>query len=558
MIPNITRGKKITGVVRYLVDKNSVREGRTGNVHESPHVVGGDAFLQAFYGSEELDATAADEIAAYLDEPRKEFDVSVQERIREFDKDKNEFVSGGFRDAHVWHCSLSLPAEDGKLSNERWAEITQDFMDGMGFTEASGKAPIRWVAIHHGESANGNDHVHIAAVLVREDGTKASVFQDQITAQRVSREIEQKYGLTQVNVRGMAERGEKPAEQRMAKEAGLDRTAAKEIAGRVRSAAEASVTEDEWIRRVRQAGVVIKPRFARGSTDVVVGYSASLQPSEYGGRFAFYGGGKLGKDLSLASVRERFGAPTVDQAQAASREWQAAFRGQRPVETSGREMRQLKAEVDRKYIKEGLSLNERLSRTSFDDNVAWSRAAGDVSASLNAWAKFDPDNRKNLKEAADVLSKTAQYRPHQGERQAAPRRDRGTGTAMLFLQQRTGGKGAVAGQAMMRQMIQTASAISKYHRANRDYREAERVYKMAVEKLQAVDLTGYRQLAQPAPDVGKMSEAQRARHVSGIGLAPGPLVLQEKGAGDSKTGELLPKKLTRYQPPVRNQPDRGR
>lgn len=41
----------------------------------------------------------------------------------------------------MWHCSLSLRAEEGDLSDERWAEIANDFMDEMGFTEASGKAP---------------------------------------------------------------------------------------------------------------------------------------------------------------------------------------------------------------------------------------------------------------------------------------------------------------------------------------------------------------------------------------------------------------------------------
>lgn len=42
----------------------------------------------------------------------------------------------------------------------------------MGFSEASGKAARRWVAVCHCVSTNGNDHLHSAVSLVREDGTK--------------------------------------------------------------------------------------------------------------------------------------------------------------------------------------------------------------------------------------------------------------------------------------------------------------------------------------------------------------------------------------------------
>ena len=47
----------------------------------------------------------------------------------------------------------------------------------MGFTEISGKADCRWVAVRHGLSKAGNDHIHIAVNLVREDGAKASMHQ---------------------------------------------------------------------------------------------------------------------------------------------------------------------------------------------------------------------------------------------------------------------------------------------------------------------------------------------------------------------------------------------
>jgi len=75
-------------------------------------------------------------------------------------------------DVHVWHCSLSLRADEGPLGDERWDAVAQDFAAQMGFAEASGRTPIRWVAIQHGVWSNGNDHIHVAATMVREDGTR--------------------------------------------------------------------------------------------------------------------------------------------------------------------------------------------------------------------------------------------------------------------------------------------------------------------------------------------------------------------------------------------------
>ena len=69
----------------------------------------------------------------------------------------------------------------------------------MGFTEASGKAQCRWVAVNHGTSENGNHHIHLAVSLVREDGTKASTHGDYKRAQQTCRELEVKYGLEQLS-----------------------------------------------------------------------------------------------------------------------------------------------------------------------------------------------------------------------------------------------------------------------------------------------------------------------------------------------------------------------
>ena len=101
-------------------------------------------------------------------------------------------------------------------------------------------------------------------------------------AQTVCRALEAKHGLPG---RGRRARHRHPGREAGRVGPGERRPAViarEDIAQRVRAAAVASASEAEWVRRVRGSGVVIKPRFAAGSTDVVVGYRAALS-SDRGG-----------------------------------------------------------------------------------------------------------------------------------------------------------------------------------------------------------------------------------------------------------------------------------
>ena len=55
------------------------------------------------------------------------------------------------------------------------------------------------MAIRHGHSKAGNDHIHIAASMVREDGTKWSSWRDFPRAQQAARGLEKKYGLEELS-----------------------------------------------------------------------------------------------------------------------------------------------------------------------------------------------------------------------------------------------------------------------------------------------------------------------------------------------------------------------
>jgi hypothetical protein len=101
---------------------------------------------------------------------------------------------------HIWHLSLSLPQQDRQLTDDQWAVIAREAIDAIGF-EREGLEPAAWVAVAHGTGAKGNQHIHIAASLVRLDGSRVNIWQDRKTLSRVCNECEHTYGLTVVKGR---------------------------------------------------------------------------------------------------------------------------------------------------------------------------------------------------------------------------------------------------------------------------------------------------------------------------------------------------------------------
>jgi hypothetical protein len=517
VIPNVVKGGDMRGLLYYLVSTDETRRGND-NAHTDPHVIGGDAFVQSWYGAQELTAPDAAAIAKYLDRPREVFAVEnmagawqqdplTGERRRLLDADGQPVM----RDVNTWHCSLSL-APGEVLSAERWEAVTSEFMTRMDFTDAGGKAGCRWVAIHHGPGKGGQDHVHIAASMVREDGTKwAGGYLDFKVAQEGCRQIEAKHGLTPVlgPAHGTTGRGVKRVE---ADRAAGGLTDPQRLAHGIRAAAVASVSEAEWVRRVRQAGIVVKPRFASGTTDVVVGYRAALRNP--GGQLNFYGGGTLGADLSLPRLQEAWPAPTIDQANAASAEWQAAFRGERsPGSSASRDQLRPNATADARARLDTFAA--RLERTPIGDRIGWSHAARDTAGALAAWARFDPQHADQIHAAAAAIARTAQdRRAGEGTRRAGDT----PGMAALVLLA-AGGDVRVQTAVMMAAILQAADALRRYHRESGNLAEARRVV-AAVKPLQDIHRS---YAATPAALAPRRAETSRPRDTGRLSTARGPL-----------------------------------
>ncbi|MFH8350214.1 relaxase/mobilization nuclease domain-containing protein [Streptomyces sp. NPDC018045] len=442
MMPNVTRGEDAPGLVGYLFGPGRFNE------HVNQRLIASHAGIVGqggphFRGPGELEALARE-----FDAPRQLFGTEVK---------------GG----HVWHCSISLPPEDGRLSDEQWAQVARRVMDDMGFSEASGKAPCRWLAVHHGPSKDGNDHIHLMVNLVRDDGTKASVWRDYPRVQQICGTLEREMGLRVVEGRGgRTVPGIKRGEQESAVRRGRPEPDRRTLARRVRAAAAVTGNEADFVRQLRSTGVIARPRYASGGRDEVTGYSVALQPAE-GAQPVWYGGGKLAGDLSLTRLREQW--PDSDPA-AAVAVWSERGAGERRrVNAALRD--EAAWEVAAQQIADARA---RLADIPPEDTVRWSQAAQETAGVLAAWSgRLETARPGPLARAADVLARSAQ-RTHEDRR--APLAERPgalKGAAMVTWYARGGGTGVWGQFLMVQQLRNVLRAVHDMHQA-RDERDQAR------------------------------------------------------------------------------------
>ena len=537
MMPNVTRGSRMSGLLVYLTSTDT---DKSKNAHTEPHLVAGDAAIMAWYDDGILDRDDALAIAKHLDQPRKAFGVEVKIKELQWDAVQKRRVPVGEKDANVWHCSLSLRAEEGALTDQQWGDIANDFVDSMGFTETSGKERCRWAAINHGTSENGNHHIHVAVSLVREDGTKASTHGDFKRAQETCRELEVKYGLEQLSsvyaTRGY-DRAEKATATRDDRE--MHRSS---LARKVRASAGASVTEAEFVRRARGAGLLVRPRYAKNTTDVIVGYSVAERPKQ-GERPVWFGGGSLGTDLKLGALREEW-MDSPHLATQAAAEWNAAARNKRTVSTKGPEKAIPPAEMWVEYTRNATALAEQLRTIPRDDHATWAKAAHDVSGAFAAWSHRLEPTPGPLAATAAELSRTAQLRaPREHSKPVAMPSI--AGTAMMFMAASSKNKTA-AQSALMLQLVNTAFAIYEMHQQSGRTREAQRLYNVVNSELKPFAAT----MPQPAL-VGAGEQA-----ATPLVPVPKSVELGLRGVAPVRPGSAVPTTPTPATPAVTHEPSR--
>ena len=392
VIPHVTHGENMPNLVSYLFGPG------LRNEHVDQHLVA------AYHGC------AADD-RLWESEPGVQRQIRSEARRLGWEVD---FPHARWAveppQGDVWHCSLSLPPDEAALTDEQWAIAAQTLVDRMGFSEASGRSGCRWVAVRHGPSVAGNDHIHVAVDRIRDDGTCASIYRDFRTVGRVAAELETRFGLRHVEgrTRGTcvpdATRGDREASNRLG-----DREPLRvRLERRVRACVAAASSEAEFVALAHEHGLVLRPRTAADGSRRVVGYSAA----ERDGRTArdprtgkrgpiWFGGGNLASDLSLPRLRTRWEANRATAHAARARAY-TAWTGTPhpgPQEPS--------RGVDAARARAAAASARRLRITH--TRVSWHEAAGPV-ADLLAAAAWAADGRTPgpLTAAARQMARAAQ------------------------------------------------------------------------------------------------------------------------------------------------------
>ena len=361
-------------------------------------------------------------------------------------------------DGHIWHLSLSLPSTDPQLTDDQWAEIAHKAIEAIGF-EHEGLEPAAWVAVGHGTSATGNQHVHIAASLVRVDGRRVDIWQSKRTLSRICAEIERSYGLTVVEGReGRGLPGLSRAE--------LERTAREQraeppritLARMVREASVASKDEAEFVRRLRGGGALVRPRFETGGNEAVVGYSVALRTGD-GDKPIWFGGGKLAKDLTLPNLRQ-FWEQSAEDRKTAVVEWCATrsdLLGRDAVLGDPDDWQRAVAGIERSV--------ERLKAVPVSDLAAWRGAAREAAGVFSALSRrFEGDSLGPMADAAEALGRSAQSRSEDPPPSRAAVRDL-RGIAAIVAQSELRNDSPIAWAMLLSQLGRTLDAIGDAHAA---------------------------------------------------------------------------------------------
>ncbi|MFJ3931580.1 relaxase/mobilization nuclease domain-containing protein [Streptomyces sp. NPDC090029] len=289
MIPRIQkRGQRTIGLLYYLYGPGKFEE------HTDPHLVASWDHNAPDPGR---DATATlQQLQQLLDQPVENVDQTQRPK------------------KHVWHLSVRNGAEDRILTDEEWGDIARRMVAAAGIDDPETGAGCRWAAVRHAD-----DHIHIVATLVREDGYKPDLDNDAARVQAQARALEVELGLRRLSKGdGTAAKRPTSAERHKAARQGRERTAREELRETVRRAVAGAGSEAEFFDRLAGAGLLIRKRAAPSGD--LLGYKVALPDDRNkDGEPVFYPGARLAPDLSLPRIRERWSGDAQD-APAARRE----------------------------------------------------------------------------------------------------------------------------------------------------------------------------------------------------------------------------------------------
>lgn len=258
MKAKITRGKTFKGLLNYTFDR-----GKKATGDKAPIIVGGN-----------MAGTSPQQLT-------REF-VAVRQLRPDIER-------------AVWHCSLSLPPGEHP-TDKQWDEITQDFMQGMGFSDYT-----PYVAVRHNDK--GHDHVHIVASRIGGDSKVWTGEWEVYKAIEVTQQLEEKYNLTRVAFKPAEKKRPTYKEVHKAERTGIrpPRERLQELIDEALAEPSDSYIADrptapQLAKRLEEKGVIVRANVA--STGRMNGFSFELDG------LAFKGS-SLGKAYSWSGLQKR-------------------------------------------------------------------------------------------------------------------------------------------------------------------------------------------------------------------------------------------------------------
>ncbi|MFG2213063.1 relaxase/mobilization nuclease domain-containing protein [Streptomyces sp. NPDC048638] len=278
-------GSNTRGLLAYLYGRG------THDEHFDPHIVAAFAMLAMPDPGRDEMATLT-ELGHYLDEP-------VRLRNSEFGKPVID---------HVWHCPVRAAPEDRYLSDAEWGEIAQRIVAAAGIAPEGDDLACRWIAVRHAD-----DHIHILATIVREDGRRPKLHNSGVRVGDECREIEKDYGLRQLKKGdGTAARRPTQAEMHKAERLGWEQTSQQWLEERIRAAIPHVTDTEELLTYLEADGVLVKAK--RGPSGDLLGYAVG-RPGDLNKKHEqiFKAGGKVAPDLSLPKLQARLETSTPEE-----------------------------------------------------------------------------------------------------------------------------------------------------------------------------------------------------------------------------------------------------
>ncbi|MGA5817202.1 relaxase/mobilization nuclease domain-containing protein [Kitasatospora sp. NPDC094028] len=292
MIPSVKDpGHNTRGLLAYLYGPGRHDE------HIDPHIVASFSPLGLADPGRDPAATLT-QLARILDEP-------VNLRNSGFGRKVTD---------HVWHCPVRAAKTDRYLSDAEWGEIARRIVHAAGIAPDRDPHGCRWIAVRHAD-----DHIHILATTVREDGRRPKLHNSGKRAQAEARAIETELGLYQVPAGDRTgERRPTQAEMHKADRLGWQQTSRVWLQERIRDAIPHAASVEELLAYLQADGVQVKVR--RLPSGDLQGYSVG-RPGDVNkaDEQIYIPGGKLAPDLSLPKLRARLATGTPEEHPSARR-----------------------------------------------------------------------------------------------------------------------------------------------------------------------------------------------------------------------------------------------